>query len=181
MKAKGFTAAWLVGAALLASWAVSSASSERRLVTPDAAHAPQALPEAARAVEVEVARLSGRGYAPSAVVPAGQRDPFTFAGRYTGAPPRAAAASDARRDDIVAGDVGAAPAPPARPVLSLAGVAERGARGIVAVISYAGNLHYVSRGDVIAGRYRVDAIAADGVDVFDLMLGTNSRLMLQRP
>jgi hypothetical protein len=181
MKAKGFTAAWLVGAALLASWAVSSASSERRIATPAAAHAPQALPEAARAVEAEVARLAGRRLAPSAVIPAGQRDPFTFGSRYTGAPPRVAAASDARRDDIVAGDVAAAPAPPAGPVLSLTGVAERGARGVVAVISYAGDLHYVSRGDVIAGRYRVDVIAADGVDVFDLMLGTNSRLTLHRP
>jgi hypothetical protein len=139
------------------------------------------LPHAARAVEVEAARLAGRRHAPSGAVPSGQRDPFTFDRRYTGAPPRAAAATGAPRDEIVAAGVAPARQAPVDSVPALAGIAELGARGVVAVISYAGQLHYATRGDVIAGRYRVDAIGADGVDVFDLMLGTNSRLLLRRP
>ena len=39
-------------------------------------------------------------------------------------------------------------------------------------------LDFARKGDVIAGRYRVDAIAVDGADVFDLVLGTISRLKL---
>lgn len=179
MKTKGFTAAWLVAAALLASWAVSSASNGQRLATPAAADAPRRTPDAAGAIEAEVARLAGRRRAPLAAVPTWRRDPFTFAGRYTGAAPRAAARPGAAHDETVADDIARAPLP--APVLALAGLAELGARGVVAVISYAGALHYVSRGDVIANRYRVDAIATDGVDVFDLLLGTNSRLVLQRP
>ena len=180
MKTKGFTAAWLVAAARLASWAVSSASSGQRLTTPAAADVPRRMPDAAGVLEAEVARLAGRRHAPMAAVPSWRRDPFTFESRYTGTAPRAAATPGAARDETVAGDIAIAP-PPAAPVLALAGVAELGARGIVAVISYAGELHYVSRGDVIAKRYRVDAIAIDGVDVFDVLLGTNSRLILQRP
>ena len=178
---RGFTAAWLVAAALLASWAVSSASSEQRRAQPAAAQARPALPDASRAVEVEVARLAARRHAPPAAIPEGRRDPFTFGSRYTGATPRVAAAPGATRGEHVAAEIAAAPAPPAEPVLTLAGIAEFGARGAVAVISYAGDLHYVERGGVIAGRYRVDAIADDAVDVRDLMLGTNSRLILRRP
>lgn len=176
---RGFTAAWLVAAALLASWAVSSASNGPRLTTPAAADAPRRMPDAAGALEAEVARLAGRRRAPTAAVPTWRRDPFTFEHRYTGTAPRAAATPGAAHDETVAADI--AMALPAVPVLALAGVAELGARGVVAVISYAGELHYVSRGDVIAKRYRVDAIAIDGVDVFDVLLGTNSRLVLQRP
>lgn len=179
---RGPAGAWLVAAALLASWAVSSASNERRIVTPGRTGVPRALPDAARAVEVEAARLAGRRHAPPAAGPAGQRDPFAFDSRHAGAPPRVADRPGAAHDGIIAAvPMAAAPAPPADPVPVLAGVAELGTRGVVAVISYTGDLHYVSRGDVIGGRYRVDAIDADGVNVFDLMLGTNSRLLLQRP
>jgi len=48
------------------------------------------------------------------------------------------------------------------------------------VISFHDELHFVKNGDVIAGRYRVDRVSADGVDVFDLTLGTILRLSLQR-
>lgn len=178
MKPQGFTAAWLVAAALLASWAVSSASNERPGVAP--ADVPRALPQAALALEAEVERLAGRRHLPPAAVRAAQRDPFTFGRRYTGAAPRVATMPAVANVEVVAG-LAEVPAPPAEPMPALAGIAELATRGVVAVISYAGDLHYVSRGDVIAGRYRVDAIAAHGVEVFDLLLGTNSRLILQRP
>lgn len=62
---------------------------------------------------------------------------------------------------------------------TLSGIAEISAGMMTAVVSFAGELHYARTGDVIAGRYRVDAIAIDGVDVFDLVLGTISKLKLQ--
>ena len=49
---------------------------------------------------------------------------------------------------------------------------------LTAVISFSGELHYVRLGDLIAGRYRIDAVAMDGVDVFDLAAGTILRLRL---
>jgi hypothetical protein len=49
---------------------------------------------------------------------------------------------------------------------------------LTAVISFGGALHYVRHGDLIAGRYRIDAVAMDGVDVFDLVAGTILRLGL---
>lgn len=61
---------------------------------------------------------------------------------------------------------------------TLSGVAELSTGALTAVISLGGELHYAREGDVIAGRYRVDAIAVDGADVFDLVLGTISRLKL---
>jgi hypothetical protein len=48
-----------------------------------------------------------------------------------------------------------------------------------AVISFRETLHYVKQGDVIAGRYRVDAVGTHGVELFDLTTGTISRLSLQ--
>ena len=50
---------------------------------------------------------------------------------------------------------------------------------MVAVVSFDDSLHYVKQGDIVAGRYRVDSVSADSVEVFDLTLGTILKLALQ--
>ena len=115
---------------------------------------------------------------PAQVPPAGRRDPFSFA-RARGALRTSAVRRSVRAE--VAVDEPAAVTPVAAPLLALAGIATVRGRGEVAVVSIDGALHYAARGEVIANRYRVDEIVDRAVDVFDLMLGTKSRLILQRP
>jgi hypothetical protein len=177
-----FTAGWLVSAALLSSWAVSSASDQPRMVpvqavTPD----PEELPALSRQVDAEITRLASRT---SYIVPtaANARDPFMFARRArrgASGVSRAAAVSElsspaslSRADALL--DVSNVPRQP-----TLSGVAEMTPGLFTAVISFGGELHFMRKGDVVAGRYRIDAIALDGVDIFDLVLGTISRLKLQ--
>lgn len=184
MNSRTFTAGWLVSAALLSSWAVSSASDQPR---PGPVHAEtpraQALPDISVEVDAEIARLTARMAAavPKAAV---VRDPFTFGRGTRHRVDRAAAVSKLSSPSVYVSEgetslreADALPVAAKQPTLS--GIAELTAGSLTAVISFGGELHYVRKGDVIAGRYRVDAIAMDGADVFDLTLGTISRLKLQ--
>jgi hypothetical protein len=199
MNSRIFTAAWLVSAALLSSWAVSSASDQPHSSAAAAVQpSPAALPDLALELDAEIARLSTR--MPLAATPATPgRDPFRFGARRgmsefpsasAGSVTRAMAvsefsspsvSSEPRRADL--SDPGSSREAVAFPEAAnqprLSGIAEISAGSLTAVINFAGELHYARKGDVIAGRYRIDAIAFDGADVFDLVLGTISRLKLQ--
>lgn len=176
MTPRVFMAGWLVSAALLSSWAVSSASDQGRPARP-AATPPRpgaaVLPALSVELSEQIERLAARADAMAAAVPA-RRDLFAFRDRAA----RPAAAKRPAVTEAVVVD-----APPmlaeAPPQPSLAGIADLGAGGLTAVVSLRDVLHYVKKGDVIDGRYRVDAVGFDSVDVFDLTLGTILRLSWQ--
>jgi hypothetical protein len=189
MTSRLFTAAWLVTAAILSSWAVSSASDEPRPAAPmPVTLVEQPLPDLSIELDAEISRLASRTSA-AAPAAASRRDLFTFAARKM--PPRrrplqplmaAPAPPDALSPAAIAPTVEPLPpAVPTEPLIdqpALRGVAEITAGTLTAVISFNGDLHYVRHGDVMAGRYRIDGVAMDGVDVFDLAAGTILRLRL---
>lgn len=176
MRERAFTAGWLVAAAVLSSWAVSSASEQPRATAAAPAQAPvEQLPALSIEVETQIARLAARTGSPAAAS-ALQRDPFRFGG-HRAAPARMIRA--AREPEAVP----AAPEPvesvaTAETTPQLSGVVDM-ARTLTAVISFRDELHYVKKGDVIAGRYRVESVSIDGVNIFDLVVGTILRLSLQ--
>jgi len=179
MTSRAFTAGWLVSAALLSSLAVSSASDQARPAAPGPLQAAAGLPPASMELDSEIARLAARTGA-STLARAPERNPFAFADRRV-AERRVAArrASDPQAAELRTAELRTPLPPNAVPVPSLAGIADTGAGGLTAVVSLRDVLHYVKYGDVIDGRYRVDMVSFDGVDVFDLTLGTVLRLSLQ--
>lgn len=192
MNSRFFTAAWLVSAAVLSSWAVSSAADQARPAPAPRAEAA-ALPDLSMEIDAEIVRLSTR--MPAAATPAVlTRDPFRFkarraiAARKVSSPSAnglagATAASEFSSPSLSSEGERSPREAVALPIVAnqptLSGVAEISAGALTAVINLGGELHYARKGDVIASRYRVDAITLDGVDVFDLVLGTISRLKLQ--
>jgi hypothetical protein len=167
---------WLVSAGLLSSLAVSSASDQTRPAAPGLSQTPAApgLPPVAIELDSEIGRLAARTHA-AALAHTPARNPFTFADRR--GPERRA--SEPRTSEPRTRELRTPEPPNIVPVPSLAGVADLGAGGLTAVVSLRDALHYVKKGDVIDGRYRVDNVSVDGVDVFDLTLGTVLRLSLQ--
>ncbi|HUF22739.1 MAG TPA: hypothetical protein VMN81_01335 [Vicinamibacterales bacterium] len=173
MSPRAFTAGWLVSAALLSSWAVSSAADQAAPPRAAATAAGTAgLPPVSIDLDSEIGRLAARTHA-AALARTPARNPFAFADRRAAerrpSEPRPAEPRPAELPNAVI------PAP----VPSLAGIADTGAGGLTAVVSLREMLHYVKTGDVIDGRYRVDSVSFEGVDVFDLTLGTVLRLSLQ--
>jgi hypothetical protein len=180
MTSRAFTAGWLVSAAVLSSWAVSSASDEPRPSAPaPLILAEQPLPDLSLELDAEVSRLASRTVAAAPAASSG-RDPFQFVARK--APHRSPPVEHVQHVPAAVAPA-LEPAPPdlpSDPIIpppSLRGVAEMTGM-LTAVISFGGELHYVRHGDLIAGRYRIDAVAMDGVDVFDLAAGTILRLRL---
>jgi hypothetical protein len=178
MTSRTFAAGWLVAAAVLSSWAVSSAADQpRQAVTASRPAAPRALPDVSADVEAQVDRLVAFMHAPAPAVPP-SRNLFEFEGARRGAgmrPAGAAARTEAPAVIEAALETAAPAAEAAAPALSA--IAEV-AGAHTAVISFDETLHYVKLGDVIAGRYRIDAVRVDGVDIFDLTRGTILRLTL---
>lgn len=173
MTSRAFTAGWLVSAGLLSSLAVSSASDQARPAGPGLPQAPAAagLPRVSIELDTEIGRLAARtGASTRARTP--ERNPFAFADRRV---------AERRTAERRTAETRTPELPNAEPPvqLSLAGIADTGAGGLTAVVSLREVLHYVKKGDVIDGRYRVDSVSVDGVDVFDLTLGTVLRLALQ--
>lgn len=134
------------------------------------------MPSEAIDLAAQTARLAARlRHAPRDVLAVG-RNPFVSSPGPGAARVRRIHAS-AREVDapvVLRADVARADTP------ALAAVAEIAGGATTAVISFGGELHYASRGAVIADRYRIDAISRDGVDIFDLSLGTHSRLTLRQ-
>jgi hypothetical protein len=173
-RAAGYTG----GALLLLAWFASAGGLIRQ--EPDAAAAPSLPVEtsdaAALAVEVQAQtlRLKNRmAAAPSPQEPF--RNPFAFAER-----PAALRSASRARDE--AGSL-PLPAPPLEPAIELIGVAETASpKGVLrtAIISaHSGELFLVKEGETLAARYRVGAVAADAVELNDLVSGAVRRLALR--
>ena len=175
----------ITSSALLLSWMSVPASPTTEAVAqrpPVASPASPALDRAlelARDVSRETERLNQRG----AVVPASRRagrDPFSFAWRPSPAPraplrsaPLAASLAAAVADSSVPAVAG--------PSLRLIGIAERtGADGLTrsAVLAGASDVHIVSVGDQVIGRFAVLAVEAGAIELRDLRSDAAVRLVL---
>lgn len=102
----------------------------------------------------------------------GGRNPFEFA--RPPAPPPAAAPAAPPADAI---------APPAPPLFTLSGIADKtggdGKMVRTAIISGLGQLYFVKTGDTVTTRYTVIAIGSDAIELRDAATGETLRLALQ--
>lgn len=169
-------AAYLGGGILLAAWLTSAAGVTR---LPRALRVPQPSPQAAQldtlaaSVQSQASRLRLRlATAPSPQSPI--RNPFMFAARE--AAPRTAVPRVPEPREVVA----AAEPVEIEPDLVLLGVAEQG-KTRTALIGAGEELIMVTEGQSVAGRYRVAAVSADGVELKDLTTGATRRLTLRSP
>ena len=169
-------AAYIGGFALLAAWLASAASTAFRRDPPPALEPRAAIASTemlAAEIQSQAQRLRQRlAAAPMPQEPA--RNPFAF--RVPDLPPPAA---PVRRPV----DAFAAPAAPPEPALALIGVAEdRGANGPVRTAMLADDrneLFLVTVGESLMGRYQVEAIGADAIELKDLSSGSVRRLALR--
>lgn len=161
----------------IASW--FSAASTPDVRTPNAAPerttASRDLDRSAAVMQAEVSRLHDR-LAPS-TVPTRSRDLFHFAAKPVARP--AAKPMDAPSPaDVARVDAPVAP----KPSLQLIGVAEdETPDGAVrtAIVSGLGDLFLVKMGDTISGRYRVEQVSADAVQLTDSTTSTTTTLTLR--
>jgi len=162
-------------ASLLAAWLASASG----VPAPSASPAPQPRPAVSATqaladdVQAQTARLRGRlAAAPAPRTPA--RNPFTFVTRAER--PLAGSARPAPT-------IEAAPALPPEPPLQLVGVAEQEANGAIVrtamITADSDELFMLTVGASLGGRYRVSAIAADAVELSDLITGGTRRLALR--
>jgi hypothetical protein len=165
------------GAVLLLAWLSSAGGIVRQ--TPEVQEPPRPVETAgtetlAADVRAQTEKLRTRlSTAPSPQEP--YRNPFAFA-------PRESPAPRTRRAPVET----MAPVPtlpPAEPAIELIGVAEnqtpKGPARTAIISALSGELFLVKEGEVIATRYRVNAIGADAVELSDLVLGTVRRLALR--
>lgn len=168
-------AVYLGSATVLAAWLASAGVIEQ---TPQQTAAPTPVQTTgtetlADEVQAQAGRLRERlAAAPAPQHPA--RNPFAFAPKAVPRPARSPAA------------LSPTPSPPVplpEPALSLIGLAEdQSPKGPIrtAIISAEGDeLFMVKVGDFIGGRYRVDVIGADAVELFDLTTSSARRLALR--
>ena len=160
---------------LLAAWLASAASTvqqpassepDRRLAGPS----PDALVED---VQAHAARLRDRlAVAPVPQLP--HRNPFAFESRPEPRPPSAPTRVEPLPDPMPAAS---------EPALWLLGVAEdRGPKGPIrtAIVGDSADAMYmVTVGQTLLGRYRVEAIGADVVELKDIETGAVRRLALR--
>jgi hypothetical protein len=169
-------AAYLGCATLCAAWLASAAGVGEKPVDPVAGPQPvqsSGTETLAEDVQAQALRLRERlATAPAPRQPS--RNPFAFAPKA--APPSRASASPASK----------AVAPPVvfpEPVLLLVGVAaDQTAAGLLRsaiITAEGGEVFIVKTGDFIGGRYRVEAIGADAVELSDRTNGAVRRLALR--
>jgi hypothetical protein len=170
-------ALYLGSATVLVAWFAFAGVVDRYPDTPSAAPAPVQTAGTETLAE-EVQAQAGRLRERLAAAPAptrSARNPFAFGPKPL---PRVA-----RPSAPVAAAAPIAPPIVPEPVLSLVGLAEdRAPDGLVrtAVISAeGGELFMVKLGETIGPRYRVQAIAADSVELADLITGAVRRLALK--
>jgi hypothetical protein len=174
-------AAYLTVAILLAAWFASAVGVSRQARAPR--RAPPATSDEARLealaadVQAQSSRLRERlAAAPRVQTPT--RNPFTFGRRET--PPGNRTVRAATVDLPAAAEL---EFEPREPLLLLIGVAEeKTAEGIVrtAMISdEAEELHMATKGERVAGRYIVEAVSPDAVDLKDINTGVVRRLALR--
>ena len=166
-------ALWLGGGGVLATWlAVTPSDTTLGKSSVTVAERPAAIHEStADNLVRQEARL--RDHAGSVPLGASTRNPFRFGARKPASapPPSGSSATPA---------VPSAPDLPARPSLSLSGIAERKTpqgNTRTAIISGDGQLYLVTEGDTVAGAYRVVTVDSDAVTLRDER-GSDIRLVL---
>ena len=161
----------------LASWfSAASTPDVPSPVTRVAPRGPSPLDRSSALLQSEIDRLHDR-LSPAAR-PSHSRDLFRFNAPRPRRSTQAAAASAA----IVAPVTAAAPVQEQPPALQLIGVAEDAAPdGVVrtAILSGLGDVFLVKAGDVISGRFRVDQIAADAVQLTTISTSSVTTLALR--
>lgn len=162
----------------LASWfSAASTPDVPSPVTRVAPRGPSPLDRSSALLQSEIDRLHDR-LSPAAR-PSHSRDLFRFnAPRPRRSTQAAAAASAANVAPVTA----AAPVQEQPPALQLIGVAEDAAPdGVVrtAILSGLGDVFLVKAGDVISGRFRVDQIAADAVQLTTISTSSVTTLALR--
>ncbi len=171
-------AAYLGATTLLLAW-LASAAGVSRYPRSTAAESPVAsglqLDALTSDVQSQAARLRVRlAAAPAPQVPL--RNPFSFSAR----PAAMDRQSPAPEPSLLRS---AAPPIAPEPVLELVGVAEQttdtGAKRTAIVAAPGDILFMVMEGQQLAGRYRVDAIGADAIELRDLETGLTRRLGLR--
>ena len=162
---------------LLAAWLASAASTtfDRQGVADASLGAASAPDPLDVDFQAQAAKLRERlATAPAPQAP--HRNPFLFEARA----PRHAPAPPVRELPV---DVPPAPAPPPEPALFLVGVAEdQGPQGPTrtAILSDDREGTYMAAvGGMVGGRYQVQAIGADAVELKDLVTGGIRRLALR--
>ena len=125
-------------------------------------------------VQAQAQRLRSRlAQAPRPVEPV--RNPFTFAPKESAQRPS--------RSPVTLPPVVEAPLLPAEPAIELVGVAEdKTEQGLVrtAIVStLSGDLFLVKAGESLAGRYKVNAVGADAIELTDILSGATRRLALR--
>ena len=166
------------GALLLAAWLSSAGGLMRQ--TPDAPAPGRPVETSgtttlAAEVHAQTLRLKNR----LAAAPAPQepfRNPFTFASRAVSERRETTARAEAEPAAELS-------APPLEPAIELIGIAEsespKGPVRTAIVSALSGELFFVKEGETIAARYRVGAVAADAVELNDLLTGAVRRLALR--
>jgi hypothetical protein len=154
----------------LVVWIASAATSRSRATTPAAPRVP-AIPESSEALAAEIERLHDR-LRPS-VAPTESRDLFRYGARPSRRvvlPPAAAVAIEP------------VPLPLPSAPFSLIGVAEDpGPSGPqrTAIISGTGDLLFLHEGDTVVGRFRVEHITNNAIELTDTTGGAPLRLTLK--
>ena len=168
-------ATYLVGAILLAGWLASAAGvtrSQPPRVPRRSADAMQ-LDAVVLDVQSQASRLRQR-LAGAPALRAQVRNPFTFAERESGTAPSALFPRVAQPAPV------AVNAPLPDPELALIGVAEEGETR-TAMIQSGDELLMATEGAILANRYRVVKVGAEGVELVDLGTGVTRRLFLRSP
>ena len=167
----GRAALYLGGGVLLAAWLAAAAGVGRPSilqVLPPSADAAQ-LDSIAAGVQSQAVRLRQRlaaAPAPGAAI----RNPFAFAAR------EATESVTVHRAPIAVPKVVAEDPP--EPDLVLIGLAEEGSTR-TALLGSGDELLMATEGQTIVGRYRVNKVGADVVELIDLMTGATRRLLLK--
>lgn len=175
----------ITSSALLVSWMSTPASPTTEAVAQPPPLPAPASPALDRALELarDVSRETERLEQRAAAVPASRRagrDPFSFAWRPS--PVARAPLLPTPRAASLSADVPESSGPAvAGPALRLIGIAERtGADGLTrsAVLAGASDVHIVSVGDQVIGRFAVVAVEAGAIELRDLHSDAAVRLLL---
>ncbi len=159
------------GSGAVIVWIATASTFVPRASPPLRASGPRAVEVSGAKLAEEIAHLHER-LRPSAV-PLENRNLFSY-NTVRQAPSRAKSL-----EPVVALPSVPMPTPPA---LKLVGIAEDGPADAVirtAVISGLGDLFLVKEGEALSSRYRVTAVAADGVDLIDTSDQTSHHLTLR--
>ncbi len=169
-------ATYLVGAILLAGWLASAAGVTRSQPprAPRRSADAMQLDAVVLGVQSQASRLRKRlADAPDLLPPV--RNPFTFAEHES-----AAAASSALLPRVAQPAPVALNGPVPDPDLTLIGVAEEGETR-TAMIQSGDELLMATEGEILAARYRVVKVGAEGVELVDIGTGFTRRLSLRSP